>query len=155
MISIIEEHLDDLSSLSRMDVSHAVTERGGLDAFIDCPEVHDYSWLSNIPAYASFGIAHANPDLWINELGKCSINRLSMVDCFRSGPEQFESFVEVLKKSHPEMTELQIEHNTDIMNLSGLAEMPNLKKVYVTGDMEDAIESLKGIQYHFELEISD
>jgi len=155
MITIMDDQLDDLSSLSRLDVSHAVTERGGFDASIDCPEVHDYSWLSNIPAYEFIGIAHANPDLWINELEKSSINRLSAVDCFRSGPEQFESFAEILKKNHPEITELHINYNTDIMDLSGLAEMLNLKKVMVTGNMEDAIDSLKGIQYHFELEISD
>ena len=41
--------------------------------------------------------------------------------------------------------ELDLSYNTGITDLSGLTELPNLKKVSISSDMEDAIKSLDGL----------
>ena len=49
--------------------------------------------------------------------------------------------------------ELDLSYNTGITDLSGLTELPNLKKVSISSDMEDAIKSLDGLDRKFTLTV--
>ena len=51
------------------------------------------------------------------------------------------------------LMELDLSYNTGITDLSGLTELPNLKKVSISSDMEDAIKSLDGLDRKFTLTV--
>ncbi|MBO7374162.1 MAG: hypothetical protein J6U19_07995, partial [Oscillospiraceae bacterium] len=56
-------------------------------------------------------------------------------------------------QTHSGIEELHIQWNEDIHDLSGLLELSNLRTVRVSRTMKDAIQSLEGTDYHFELDV--
>ena len=58
-----------------------------------------------------------------------------------------------MQEQHPELEDMHIPWNDRITDLSMLTEMPNLKRVTISHNMEKAVKSLEGKEYRFELEI--
>lgn len=150
---IDEEYLDDLSPLFALDTSFAAEAAGGFDLCLVCPQVKDYSFLKSFPKLKRFAVQTKDPIRCFSELDQSEVPKIDTWGCFNADPDQFTPFVEILKKDHPEVTELVIGGNDRIPDLSGLTEMTNLKVVCVSSDMEDAIKSLEGVRYTFRLEI--
>ena len=151
---INEEYLDDLSPLSAVDTSYAAEAADGFDLCLVCTQVKDYSFLKSFPKLKRFVVQTEDPFRCFSELDQTEVLKIDAWACFKADPDQFKPFVEILKKDHPEITELNIGGNDKILDLSGLVELPNLKVVQVSCDMEDAIESLKGVQCPFRIEIN-
>ena len=63
--------------------------------------------------------------------------------------KQLEQFLD----EHPEIQRLNIPNNKGIKDLTKLLTMPNLQQVTVSQDMKNAIKSIDGAQYGFQLGI--
>ena len=84
---------------------------------------------------------------WIPYIESAPIRAFSATDAFND--ETFSSFIQ----SHPDLEELHIPWNEEIHDLTGLLDMPNLRYVKISFPMKEAIRSLEGQSYGFELEI--
>ena len=76
------------------------------------------------------------------------------MDAFKT-QEDFEAFVDILIRKHPEVTRLELRYNEAITDLSSLLKLPDLTYVNVSSEMWDAISSLDEKDYKFELDVFD
>ncbi len=110
-------------------------------------KIKDFSPLGTIPRFNSLEMGGIDSSKWANALNGVKVEKLRAHN-FKS-QKDFEAFM----AEHPEIEELGIPDNGKITDLGCLAEMPNLRRVAVSGDMKKAIRSLEGKEYRFQLEI--
>lgn len=144
----------DISPLSQLDYSFAVTERDGFRLQIDGAPIEDYAPLAAIPVVDSLNINNIEAQRFIPYLEQVELYRLSACGAFteRSEADSNELFAAFIR-SHPHLRELQIPWNRGITDLTPVLELENLEYLRVSFDMEEAIASLDGQSYDFALEI--
>jgi Leucine-rich repeat (LRR) protein len=150
---IVDYEMKDLGGLSDWDTAFAAEEKG-VDLRLECPLVSDYSFLSKIPEFRRLQLRKADFAAWINEIGHAGIHQLGALDAFKT-QEDFEAFVDILIREHPEVTRLELRYNEAITDLSSLLKLPNLTYVNVSSEMWNAISSLDEKDYKFELDVFD
>ena len=157
-IELLGSKLKDLSALAKCDYSAAAAD-GGLVLWMDGlagDYGEDLSFLKSVPAFKGLNLGNLDPALWMNELGESKIDLLNVGGCFQgSRGKYYNDFVEMLKRDHPELRELQISYHDELTDLSGLAELRGLEILTVSTDMTKAIQSLEKIEYRFRLDIVD
>ena len=140
------------------DIIGFVTRGRGVSVHrADCPNAKDFSFLKGIKALYRLSISNTDASRWMDELGQTRIKALCT---WKSFPDDditgnFWKLAELLKKEHPEIEELDIECDEYIQDMSMLAELPKLKKVTVSSDMLEAIDSLGKTPHSFQLVIRD
>ncbi len=140
----------DLSPLG--DVDYEFSEKnGGLVLQLEADRDHGISGnlnaLAAIPRFGWLVLNGIDAGAYLEYLDKAGIRGFSAVNSFSD--ETFAAFI----ASHPELEDLHIPWNEGIHDLTGLVEMPNLRYVKVSENMQDAVRSLEGQEYDFEFEI--
>ena len=137
----------DISPLaeSRFDAA----ERGG-EGFclrLSGRNIEDYGPLGAIGNYSELCFEdNAEPSRWTEALKDVKIGRLQ----FFNSDFDSESFAAFVRKHH-ELRVLWMPWNESIDDLTVLLELPELETVDVSFSMEEAVASLEGKEYNFEL----
>ena len=149
-IDLFRTEVKDLSPLKECDFRFAAERRGlnlQLEANGDRLEYENLDALSVIPRFDWLCLNGIDATSWLPYLESAPIRAFSATDAFND--ETFSSFIQ----SHPDLEELHIPWNEEIHDLTGLLDMPNLRYVRISFPMKEAIRSLDGQSYGFELEI--
>ena len=146
-LGIYETKVKDLSPLRELDHSASAQERG-FDLSLGGTDCGDYSPVEAVPAFVSLDLNGVKYPRWpdLTQIG--SIRRLTA-----HGSDIKQEDLEALTEAHPEIEELQIPYNEKITDLTPLLELPELRRVIISGDMNRAVASLDGMGLPFELEI--
>ena len=144
---LYETALRDLSPLRALDYS-AAEEAGGLRLHLGGTDCEDYAALDAIPSFVFLDLNSVPAERWPALEEGQTLRALSA-----HGSALTQERLEALVRAHPELEELQIPYNHEITDLSFLLEAKELRYVLVSGDMNEAIASLEGRQYGFELKI--
>ena len=139
--------MTDLSPLAGCDF-HAAAEQNGFSLNLEGSDrVHfeDLSALASIPRFDWLCLNNIDALQWLPYVEGADI--CSLGACNALDDDSLSAFIQ----THPGIEELHIQWNEDIHDLSGLLDLPNLRTVRVSRTMEDAIRSLEGTDYHFEL----
>lgn len=139
--------VNDLSPLLEIDFSFCKKEMGGFAFSTINEKIRDFSPLSAVPAFTSLDLDGMQNNKWIDVVKDTRILGLNWSG-FKN-QKQFDAFV----RDHPELERLMIVYTRSITDLSCLLELPNLKQLTVSRDMEKALQSLEGKEYSFELAI--
>ena len=145
-LSLDELPVADLNLLKECDFSFAAENTGGLFLNASIQKLKDWSFLSGIPKISWLGLGGIDAKLWIDQAGGTKIK--SVFTWFKS-QKVFDQFLD----EHPEVEQLQLTFNEKITDLSRLPGMKNLQMVQVSNNMQKAIKSLEGMEYHFQLQI--
>ena len=134
----------DLSALGECDFSFAA-ENGGVKIWIpNIFEIRDWSFLERIPKFEWLSLGGIDPELWTEHVqGAQVIGFFGRFDT----QKQMKTFLE----AHPEIEDFEIPWCNSITDLSMLPGMPNLRYVHITDTMNQAVLSLEGTEYGFEL----
>ena len=146
----------DLSVLERIDYSYAEQPdeggytphfRLGIDSMQNDLPKDQYDYLSCVPYYDSLNVFNTDCRLWLQAVQDTPIRSLHAGNCQWTN-EALREFVE----RHPEIEEIKLSWSPASLDLSPLLDLPNLRTLTVSYDMEGAIQSL-GEDYGFELNI--
>ena len=107
-----------------------------------------YAFLEGIPGFSQLELHNVPAKLWMDHLAGKSVKRLNANDCGFTN-EQFKAFME----AHPELEELSISWTPQLTDISCLLNLENLRKVWLSSNMAQAISSL-GEGYGFELQVA-
>ena len=144
-LDIFHTKVDDLSPLKESDFSEAY-ENGGFRLECDDLPCNDLSALSSIKVYDRLCLNNMDCQLWVDALSNCEI--YTFCSCGANWDyEMLERFV----SEHPEMREFELEWNSNIKDVSFLADYKNLESVRFSPDMEEAVASLNGLDCSFEI----
>ena len=146
-LSFNSTKITDFSPLADCDFTYAANECGGLCISIDNKNVKDFSFLSACPKFNWMGMGGINPDKYLEAISNSRVIGIFFGTCSQ---KQFEAFIE----NHPEIENLHIQ-GTQITDISILPSLPNLRYVRVSQNMRNALKSLEGLDYSFELDIND
>lgn len=138
-------HVTDLSPLAGCDFSYAES-RGGFAFRCFDHQVTDFSTLRSIPSFSELGIEDGTNILWTDYVKGKKIRALHVKNWRK------QLTFNAVTANHPELETLTLENCTQLTNLNALCEMPNLKDVYLTEDMQSLGEKLEG--YTFTLHIA-
>ena len=148
-LNISNTKVDDLTPLAECDFS-AAEDDNGFD--LDCNELdlseEDFAAMGHIRRFQGLAFTDADPAIWIPALSDCEIQYFGAAGDLHSN-EDLSSFA----ADHPELRELFLGWAEDITDLTPLLELENLERVSVNRDMREAVASLDGQSYGFELEI--
>ena len=146
-LSVASTAVSDLSPLWDVDYSVSAAN-GGFELSAGGTNCEDYSAIEAIPSLSYLDLNGVSAARWpeIAKLGE--LRALSA-----HGAHLTQDMLEELIETHPELEELQIPYNTEITDLTALAELPELRRVIVTSSMSKAVKSLEGKDRPFELEI--
>ena len=109
--------------------------------------IPDFSPLKSVPSFKELGIEDTDGLNWTNAVKNARISSLHVKDW-----QKQLSFAATMM-NHPELESLTLENCTKLTKLAVLEDMPNLKDVYVTEDMESLIRPLKTENCRFTLHI--
>ena len=137
----------DLSPLCELDVSAAERE-GGFTLSVGVTDCEDYAPVGAIGVFSRLDLNGVDFARW-PELG--SLRVLRALSAHGDGIDQ--SVFEQIVAAHGELEELEIPYNGGITDLRALLGMENLRRIVISEDMQDAIESLRGQKPDFELEV--
>ena len=146
-LDLYRSDVTDLSPLAGCDF-HAAAEQNGFSLNLEGSDrVHfeDLSALASIPRFDWLCLNNIDALQWLPYVEGADI--CSLGACNALDDDSLSAFIQ----THPGIEELHIQWNEDIHDLSGLLDLPNLRMVRVSRTMEDAIRSLDGVDYHFEL----
>ena len=142
-----------LSWLQEIDFTYAETpdENGDVPHFdlqIDWWELKDeeYQYLALIPEFSYLNINGHQPSKWMDVLKDKKIGGIGLMQC-NFDNETFKTFI----GQHPELSEISINNNPRLTDISILLTLPNLRSVWISDNMQQARESL-GDNYRFRLE---
>ena len=138
----------DLSALGECDFSFAA-ENGGVKIWIPNNfEIRDWSFLERIPKFEWLSLGGIDPELWTEHVqGAQVIGFFGRFDT----QKQMKTFLE----AHPEIEVFEIPWCNSITDLSMLPGMPNLRYVHISDTMNQAVLSLEGTEYGFELWVEE
>ena len=139
----------DLSPLADCDFSYAM-DCGGFDFSGNEIDIDDkgFEALGKIGRFSGIDFVDQDPAVWIPALRGCRIINFGAANDFRSN-EDLAAFCE----DHNELEGLYIGYSAFLTDLTPLLQVENLQHVTVNRDMEEAIASLDGQDYGFELEV--
>ncbi len=142
----------DFSPLAQVDFTYAAETRGGVQLDLNVPNSSQlsrdaFAFLGSVPGFTQL-VMHVVPaELWLEAVMDRSVKSLSSDDVGMT-QEQFVAFV----AAHPELQALSVSENRQITDASCLLGLKDLREVWLSQDMTEAIASL-GEGYTFELHI--
>lgn len=148
-------NVTDLSPIAESDFSQGIAQMGGFTLILDELRAEDFSALATIDGYTRLSVNSLNADLWREHLDGKIVMELDASYSFeqmRAGTDVNAVFAEFVR-NHPELTELQLQGNNRLTDVSVLLELSYLQSVRLSGTMEEAIASL-GEGCSFRLDIS-
>ena len=104
--------------------------------------------MARIRHFRELAFTDADPAVWIDALSDSEIQHFGASGDLQSN-EDLAAFV----SDHPELRQLFLGWAEDITDLTPLLALENLERVEINGNMREAIASLDGQSYGFELEI--
>ena len=155
-LNLAPSRITDLSPLAAIDYSYAETpDEGGwtphfslqVDNLQDQLAPEQYGYLAFVPYYDNLNINGTDWNLWLDALEGSKIRSINMDNCSLN-----DEALEIFASQHPEVEEINLYGNPRVRDLSPLKELPNLRTVRLSRDMNAAISSL-GDGYGFGLEI--
>lgn len=148
-LDVSNTKVDDLTPLVDCDFS-AAYEDIGFSLHLNELELseEDFAAIGTIRRFQSINFTDADPAIWIPALSDCEIERLGAAGDLHNN-EDLAAFA----ADHPELRELFLGWVEDLTDLTPLLALKNLERVSIHQDMEEAIASLNGQSYGFELEI--
>ena len=144
-----DTRVDDLTPLADCDFSEACEEDGlsiginNLDLDAD-----DFAALGTVKRISNTYFCNADPAVWIPALAHTEIYSFASGGDFDSTES-----LELFAADHPELRRLDM-YNPEVKDLRCLLEFPALEHVNVQFNMTEAIESLDGLDYSFELQVN-
>ena len=148
-LDISNTKVDDLTPLAACDFS-AAEEDNGFD--LACNELdlgeEDFAAMAHIRRFGGLAFTDADPAVWIPALSGCEIRFFGAAGDLHSN-EDLAAFA----ADHPQLRELFLGWAEDLTDLTPLLALEDLERVSINGDMREAIASLDGQSYRFELEI--
>lgn len=149
-LDIMDTKVTDLSPLAECDFSLAY-ERGGLDLDINDLDLgpDGLSPLGGIRMFNNLNFTNQDPAVWMPLLQYSQIYSFGAAGDLRNN-EALAQFA----ADHPELRGIWLGGNRGITDLTPLLGMENLDSVGLDGDMTEAIASLEGQAYRFELRIN-
>ncbi|MCR5072690.1 MAG: hypothetical protein K6A39_02515, partial [Clostridiales bacterium] len=148
-LNINRTGVSDISPLASCDFSEA-EEEGGFHLIMDDNPVKDFTALGSVPHFAQLILNNMDCDLWMPCLRDVRIDEFESCGCGFTA-ESLSRFV----SEHPELRRLDIPWNDKLTDLTPLLTLENLETVWVSDNMKQAIASLDGVDYGFELQIED
>ncbi|MBO6017103.1 MAG: hypothetical protein J6P42_03615, partial [Oscillospiraceae bacterium] len=148
-LDLYRSDVTDLSPLAGCDF-RAAAEQNGFSLNLEGSErirFEDLTALASIPRFDSLCMNNIEASQWLPYVEGTDIRWLGACNAFDD--ESLSAFIQ----THPGIEEMHIQWNEDIHDLSGLLELSNLRTVRVSRTMKDAIQSLEGTDYHFELDV--
>ncbi len=151
-IRIAGTNVKDLSPLAQIDFTFAAEERGGVSLALNVMNSRElpddaFAFLKNIPAFHSLETHSIPAKLWLDHVMDKPMRELHADDTDMT-EEQFEAFV----AAHPGLEYVSISWNQRITDVSCLLDLPELREVCLSRNMEEAIASL-GTGYGFRLRL--
>ena len=147
-LSIGGTKVRDLSPLRLLDLSFA-GQRGGFRLSVGGTDCEDYSPVEAIGAFDFLDLNAIEYRRW-PDLGRIRQLRGLSASSANGFDQQA---LEALAQTHPELEELDVCFDRGITDLGPLLALEGLRQVHVSKDMTQAIASLEGRQYGFELRI--
>ena len=150
----IEHSADDTLSPKNLAARlNAAQEQGGLDLCINSLPAEDYSPLQGLPL-KRLDIYNTDATKYLSYVEDAPLRHFETGDSFtgRTGTDDNALFAEFVR-SHPQLEEIHISWNQAIIDLTPLLELEHLQNVRISHDMTQAIASLEGQNYNFQLEI--
>ena len=144
-LDIFHTKVADLPPLSALDYTAALEDGGFSLEAADLP-CEDFTALAAVPRFDSICLNNIDSAYYLLPLEGVEIRRISAC-----GAHFTDDSLSRFLRAHPELEDLAIPWSQEVHDLSMLAEMENLGCVKISFDMEDAIESLNGVNYGFEL----
>ena len=141
--------VEDLTPLAGCDFSAAERD-GGLDLCINQmpPSAYDFTVIGSIRRYSNIAFDGQDPEVWIPALADCEIAYMAAGGDL-CGNGDLEAFV----AGHPELRGIYIGYNRKITDLRCLLSLGGLEWVCLNKNMSEAVASLDGADYSFELEL--
>ncbi len=141
--------VEDFSPLASCDFSWA-SEHGGLNLSLNGLNLDEaaFAALGNVPHYSNLAFDGEDPAAWQPALANSEIESFGGAGDFRSN-EDLAAFA----ADHPELRNLWLGWMQEITDLRCLAPLENLERVSVNPNMREAIDSLNGVSYGFELRL--
>lgn len=148
-LDVSNTRVSDLTPLADCDLS-AACEDQGFNLNINELELseEDFAAIASIRRFGGLAFTNADPAIWIGALADCEI-----VDFGASGDLRSNEDLAAFVSDHPELRKLYLGWSEDINDLTPLLESENLESVSINGNMREAIASLDGQSFGFELEI--
>jgi len=146
-LDIFRVPVSDLSPLAGCDLS-AAEEQGGFWLEMDDNPVTDFSALETISHFSYLCLNNMDCELWLPCLRDARIDGFSGCGCGFTA-DSLARFV----SDHPELRDISIPWNDDMIDLTPLLSLENLERVCVSDNMEKAVASLEGHDFSFTLEI--
>ena len=146
-LDIFHTRVGDLSPLTDCDFSEAY-EQGGFHLDTADLPCEDFEALSSIREYRFLCLNNMSSELWAEKLEGCLVHRFGATGAEWTN-ERFAAFV----GQHPELEEIEISWSMELTDLTPLLELENLRQLHLNAQMEEAIRSLDGQSYGFELRI--
>lgn len=152
-LTISETKVTDISPLKDVNYTYA-NEHGGFSLYLGATGIEDFSPLACVPVFASLEVNNNDAVLFVKHLKGVEIRRITACDCFmgRQGEDPNALLAEFIK-DHPEIIDLCISWNNGLTDLTPVITLKNLERFRVSFDMEEAVLSLEGKEYGFEIEI--
>ncbi len=146
--------IDDLSPIAEIDFSPKVYEQG---FWLSLPEPWrgnshptDLSVLEVFPYFQYLNINNYHDEEWISYLAGKSIDSATFLSTI-DNDEELRQLVDTVGS----IGHLDLLFNETLTDLSPLLDLPGLEHVVLNSRMKDAIASLDGLDYSFELEIRE
>ena len=134
----------DVKSLEPLkECSFALADEGFI-LNIAGTDIADLTPLQSIPRYEELEIWGYDAEKWLPAVEGKEIRTIL------ANVESNEALEQIVLQ-HPELSELHIQHSHELTDLTPLLSMENLRYVRVCSHMEQAIESLQGTGFGFEL----
>ena len=131
----------DLSPLAMLDTTEAALNWSGfnlsIDNLSDVLDPEQYQVLAAFPTFWNLNVFNTDCSLWLDAVRNVQICELHAGNCSFT-PETLKQLVE----QHPELTYIKLSWTTGLTDISALLTAPNLERVCVSNNMQEAIESL-------------
>ena len=111
-------------------------------------DADDFAALGTVKRISNTYFCNADPAVWIPALAHTEIYSFASGGDFDSTES-----LELFAADHPELRRLDM-YNPEVKDLRCLLEFPALEHVNVQFNMTEAIESLDGLDYSFELQVN-
>ena len=148
-LNVSDTKVSDLTPLAECDFSYAYGS-GGLDLEINGLKLaeDDFLAVGTIERFSNLDFTDADPSVWIPALANSEIDNFGAAGDLRSN-EDLAAFC----ADHPELRSIWIGW-ARITDLTPLLALENLRAVSLDRDMTDAIKSIEGQDYAFELNLN-
>ena len=148
-LEVSNTRVSDLTPLADCDLS-AAFEDLGFDLNINELELseEDFAAIGSIRRFQGLAFTDADPAVWMDALSDSEIHYFGAAGDLHTN-EDLAAFV----SDHPELRGLFLGWAEDITDLTPLLKLEHLERVSIHRDMREAIASLDGQSYGFELEI--